>query len=104
LWTLLVAVFSVLLAFFFGPWAKESLKSVPHPYESPRPYHVVDIPEKGKGVIATRDITRGELLYRESPLFIVPGQSGCSSVLIDVAEVNPGVVFVTLQFPFHPLS
>ena len=52
----------------------------------------MDIPGKGKGVIATRDIIRGELLYRESPLFIVPGQSTCSVLLIDVAEANQGAV------------
>ena len=65
----------VLLAFFLGPRAKEYLNRTSDTKEPPRPYHVVDIPGKGKGVIATRDIARGELLYRESPLFIVPGQS-----------------------------
>lgn len=78
---LLVAVFSVLLTFFFGPWATESFKTS-NPDEPPRPYHVVDIPGKGKGVIATRDIARGELLYKEPPLFIVPGQSLCFSILL----------------------
>jgi hypothetical protein len=81
-----VAVFAVLLAFFFGSWAGESL-------DPPRPYHVVDIPGKGKGVIATRDITRGELLYRESPLFIVPNKSACSRIiLIGLVAVNQGTL------------
>ncbi|KAF9778035.1 hypothetical protein BJ322DRAFT_511650 [Thelephora terrestris] len=71
---LLVAAFSVLLAIFFGPWSNGSLYSTTNLNETPRPYNVVDIPGKGKGVIATRDITRGELLYKESPLFIVPSQ------------------------------
>ena len=35
-------------------------------------------------MIATRDITRGELLYKESPLLIVPGKSGCLSVFLIV--------------------
>jgi len=80
MWTLLVAVFSAFLAFFFGPWAKESPNPTSSPTELPRPYHVVDIPGKGKGVIATRDITRGDLLYKEPPLFIVPGESLYPSV------------------------
>jgi hypothetical protein len=84
LWALLIAAFSVFLAFFFRPWTKGSLNPTSTARdEPPRPYRVVDIPGKGKGVIATRDITRGELLYRESPLFIVPAQSGCSILLID---------------------
>ncbi|KAK7682416.1 hypothetical protein QCA50_014621 [Cerrena zonata] len=36
------------------------------------PFKVVDLPGKGKGVIATRDIAQGELLFREEPLFLVP--------------------------------
>ncbi|KAF6757576.1 hypothetical protein DFP72DRAFT_891568 [Ephemerocybe angulata] len=35
-------------------------------------YAVVDIPGKGKGVIATRNISRGELILTEKPLFTVP--------------------------------
>lgn len=72
--TLLVAGFSILVAVFFGPWTKDPLDSDSTLHEPPRPYHVLDIPGKGKGVIATRDIARGELLFRESPLFIVPSQ------------------------------
>ena len=80
----------MLLAFFFGPFAKGSLGLASRPKEPPRPYHVVEIPGKGKGVIATRDITRGELLYNESPLFIVPSQSGSSILvlLVDIPEAN----------------
>ncbi|KAJ7725376.1 hypothetical protein B0H16DRAFT_1594758 [Mycena metata] len=38
----------------------------------PPPFVVRDIPGKGKGVIATRDIKQGELLLQESPMFVVP--------------------------------
>lgn len=64
----------MLLALLFGPWAKNFFKSTSAPNDPPRPHHVVDIPGRGKGVIATRDIARGELLFRESPLFIAPGK------------------------------
>ncbi|KAH6912901.1 hypothetical protein BKA70DRAFT_1265407 [Coprinopsis sp. MPI-PUGE-AT-0042] len=36
------------------------------------PWHVVDLPGKGKGAIAARDIQQGELLLREKPLLLVP--------------------------------
>ncbi|KAF8909006.1 hypothetical protein CPB84DRAFT_1834546 [Gymnopilus junonius] len=35
-------------------------------------FNVVDIPGKGKGVIAGRDIKQGELVLRDRPLFILP--------------------------------
>jgi len=35
-------------------------------------FKVVDLPGRGKGLIATRDIEQGELLIREKPLFTVP--------------------------------
>ncbi|KDR82640.1 hypothetical protein GALMADRAFT_238083 [Galerina marginata CBS 339.88] len=35
-------------------------------------FNVVDIPGKGKGAIAARDIKQGELLLQERPLFTVP--------------------------------
>ncbi|KLO05931.1 SET domain-containing protein [Schizopora paradoxa] len=48
------------------------------------PFHVVDLPGKGKGVIALRDIQQGELLIREEPLFILPTSTqGNPSVLIN---------------------
>ncbi|KAE9407402.1 SET domain-containing protein, partial [Gymnopus androsaceus JB14] len=37
-------------------------------------FSVQDLPGRGKGVIALRDIKRGELVIRESPLFILPLQ------------------------------
>ncbi|ELQ32885.1 hypothetical protein M0657_007004 [Pyricularia oryzae] len=36
----------------------------------PAPYAVVDIPRKGKGVVATADIAKGELLFRERPVLV----------------------------------
>ncbi|TFK40697.1 hypothetical protein BDQ12DRAFT_601150, partial [Crucibulum laeve] len=36
------------------------------------------LPGKGKGVIAKRDIERGELIIREKPLFVVPPQTTSS--------------------------
>ncbi|KAI0314012.1 hypothetical protein OF83DRAFT_1064497 [Amylostereum chailletii] len=44
------------------------------------PFLVRDLPGRGKGVIATRDITRGELLIRESPLFRVPSSINTSPI------------------------
>jgi len=38
-------------------------------------FEVVDLPGKGKGVVALRDIKQGELLFREPPLFLVPRQT-----------------------------
>ncbi|KAF9485877.1 hypothetical protein BDN70DRAFT_970007, partial [Pholiota conissans] len=35
-------------------------------------FTVVDLPGKGKGAIATRNIKRGEVVLREKPLFVVP--------------------------------
>lgn len=39
------------------------------------PFMVVELPGKGKGIIATRDIKQGELLIREKPLFTLPKES-----------------------------
>lgn len=35
-------------------------------------WEIVDIPGKGKGMVARRNITQGTLLLRETPLFLVP--------------------------------
>ncbi|KAK0221666.1 hypothetical protein IW262DRAFT_919477 [Armillaria fumosa] len=46
-------------------------------------FEVVDLPGRGKGVVAARDIQRGELVIREKPLFIVPHSiSGSPTTLI----------------------
>ncbi|KAJ6466418.1 hypothetical protein C8R45DRAFT_1021650 [Mycena sanguinolenta] len=36
------------------------------------PFIVVDLPGRGKGLVAVRDIMQGELVLQESPLFTVP--------------------------------
>ncbi|KAJ3999858.1 hypothetical protein F5050DRAFT_1851328 [Lentinula boryana] len=41
-------------------------------------FSVQEIPGKGKGVIAVRDIKRGEVVIRERPLFIVPSEINTS--------------------------
>ncbi|KAF8967088.1 hypothetical protein BDZ97DRAFT_565612 [Flammula alnicola] len=38
-------------------------------------FTVVDLPGKGKGAIAARDIKQGEVIIREKPLFVVPLKS-----------------------------
>ncbi|KAF9534517.1 hypothetical protein CPB83DRAFT_873273 [Crepidotus variabilis] len=38
----------------------------------PPVFKVVDIPGKGKGILAERDIKQGELVLKEKPLFVVP--------------------------------
>ncbi|KAJ7600433.1 hypothetical protein C8J56DRAFT_910265 [Mycena floridula] len=40
--------------------------------QPPPAFEVVEIPGKGKGVLAIRDIHQGKLIIRERPLFIVP--------------------------------
>ncbi|KAJ6620764.1 hypothetical protein B0H10DRAFT_1791437 [Mycena sp. CBHHK59/15] len=47
------------------------------------PFFVADLPGKGKGLVAARDIQQGELLISESPLFTVPKSiSGSPAALI----------------------
>ncbi|KZT28875.1 hypothetical protein NEOLEDRAFT_1086618 [Neolentinus lepideus HHB14362 ss-1] len=38
------------------------------------PFRVVDLPGRGKGLVATRDIQQGELLIRERPILRIPQQ------------------------------
>ncbi|GJE97204.1 SET domain-containing protein [Phanerochaete sordida] len=58
------------------------------------PFTVVDIPGKGKGSIAARDIKQGERILREEPLFILPSQvrvqgSPGAIVLSALASLSP---------------
>ncbi|KAK7464709.1 hypothetical protein VKT23_005915 [Stygiomarasmius scandens] len=41
-------------------------------------FEVRDLPGKGKGMVAVRDIEQGELIIRERPLFVVPPQISVS--------------------------
>lgn len=62
-------------------YRKFALSSTPHQLILPKShdngdfgpaYTVRDLPGRGKGLIAVRDIRRGELLIRERPLIVVP--------------------------------
>ncbi|EKM51476.1 uncharacterized protein PHACADRAFT_102067, partial [Phanerochaete carnosa HHB-10118-sp] len=60
------------------------------PEEQHVPFTVVDIPGKGKGAVATRDIPQGELIFRERPLFILPAQGSPGSVILSaLASLSP---------------
>ncbi|KAG7445775.1 SET domain-containing protein [Guyanagaster necrorhizus] len=63
LWSLIFLVIAVFLALVYNVYFNQR--------NSP-PFEVVDLPGRGKGVIASRDIQRGELVIQEKPLFIVP--------------------------------
>ncbi|KAI6374046.1 hypothetical protein MCOR25_003279 [Pyricularia grisea] len=52
-------------------WASWQSKRLPRMEpRDPAPYMVVDIPGKGKGVVATANILKGELLFRERPVLV----------------------------------
>ncbi|KAJ7043859.1 hypothetical protein C8F04DRAFT_1070678 [Mycena alexandri] len=59
------------LAFFISTSTDPSIPEINGLQQAP-PFVVRDIPGKGKGVVATRDIKQGELLIQEPPLFVVP--------------------------------
>ncbi|KAF8208655.1 hypothetical protein K438DRAFT_2068491 [Mycena galopus ATCC 62051] len=67
------------------------------------PYVVADLPGKGKGLIATRDIKQGELVLQESPLFTVPTSSSQSpaafvSRLLDSVAPEGRDAFLNLSY------
>ncbi|TLD18200.1 hypothetical protein PspLS_10509 [Pyricularia sp. CBS 133598] len=52
-------------------WASLHSKQLPRMEpRDPAPYVVVDIPGKGKGVVANTNIAKGELLFRERPVLV----------------------------------
>ncbi|CAA7261438.1 unnamed protein product [Cyclocybe aegerita] len=75
-------VLSILTALYYSHWSgilnvlSQSPQSIPSQKDAPimrdEVFHVVDIPGKGKGALAARDIKQGELILREKPLFVVP--------------------------------
>ncbi|CUA76003.1 hypothetical protein RSOLAG22IIIB_02009 [Rhizoctonia solani] len=81
---LLVAVIGIAAVNIFAPDAVATIyglfttpfKSSPSSELSVPPFDVVDIPGRGKGIIASRDIKQGELIIKEKPLFIVPTRPG----------------------------
>ncbi|KAH9932980.1 uncharacterized protein B0H18DRAFT_1115620 [Fomitopsis serialis] len=52
------------------------------------PIVVQDVPGKGKGVIATRPITAGELVLLEAPLFTLPSEYDNSAVLAKLVALT----------------
>ncbi|KAH9854761.1 hypothetical protein C2E23DRAFT_817879 [Lenzites betulinus] len=57
------------------------------------PVHVAKLPGRGMGVVAARNISRGELVLREKPLFLVPPKVSTSSpgaiLLASLATLSP---------------
>lgn len=49
---------------------------------------VQDVPHKGNGLVSTKSIARGELLFAERPLFTVPSSPTNSTLLIALAECS----------------
>ncbi|KAF8517412.1 hypothetical protein BU17DRAFT_76441 [Hysterangium stoloniferum] len=61
-----IAIFLIMLA------TQAFKKDVNKLHEQVIPYKVVDIPGRGKGMVALRDINSGERILAEKPLFVVP--------------------------------
>jgi len=49
---------------------------------------VKDIPGKGKGIVALRDIEIGEVLLKEKPLLLFPAGNGLTEALTKMPEIN----------------
>lgn len=85
LWTRNAFVWACITAFISLYWARtRPIPFVPQELRENGPAFVVrGLPGKGMGMIALRDIRRGELLVREKPLILVPQQiTGSPSQLI----------------------
>ncbi|SJL07711.1 uncharacterized protein ARMOST_11061 [Armillaria ostoyae] len=63
-WSLITLFVAIFVALLYDVYFNQR--------ENNPPFEVVDLPGRGKGVVAARDIQRGELVIREKPLFIVP--------------------------------
>lgn len=57
--------------------------------EQKRPFKVTEIPSKGLGAIATRDIRRGEVLIRERPLVVWPSELSAEQARALVGNLTP---------------
>ncbi|KAJ7366577.1 hypothetical protein DFH08DRAFT_834857 [Mycena albidolilacea] len=71
------------------------------------PFVVADLPGKGKGLVATRDIKQGELVIQESPLFTVPTSTSESptaliSRLLAAADPVGRAAFLKLSYVHFP--
>lgn len=53
-----------------------------------RAFEIQDIPDKGKGIIATRAILAGELILLEAPLFTLPSPYDNSDVLAELVKLT----------------
>jgi len=69
---LFLACIAVLCYRYLEYWTGLLLGSPENHDEDHNMFIVVDIPGKGKGIVAARDIKQGELVIRERPLFVVP--------------------------------
>ncbi|RDB17815.1 SET domain-containing protein 5 [Hypsizygus marmoreus] len=70
-------------------------------------FQVVDIPGRGKGLIANRDIEPGELVIREKPLFKVPHSISTSPIaliakLLREADASGRQAFLDLSYVNFP--
>lgn len=71
--------------------------------KSPPCYEIRDVPGKGVGLFATRDIDVGQLVVAEAPLFTA---SSPSSIVEGVKRLNDqdrsaSLRFVTITVPIH---
>ncbi|KAJ7288577.1 hypothetical protein C8J57DRAFT_1430632 [Mycena rebaudengoi] len=88
---------------FFDP----QLLPVANDRSNSEAFFVADLPGKGKGLVAARDIRQGELLIKETPLFTVPKSiSGSPSELISqlLRNVDPASrdAFYNLSYVHFP--
>ncbi|EJC97968.1 uncharacterized protein FOMMEDRAFT_149425 [Fomitiporia mediterranea MF3/22] len=65
-------------------------------------FNVVDLPGRGKGLIASRDIEQGELLIKEKPLILVPSSTTQSPVKVLKERLN--ALTQDERNAFHSLS
>ncbi|KAI0719680.1 SET domain-containing protein [Fomitopsis betulina] len=61
---------------------------LPPTMPSDRAFEIQDIPDKGKGIIATRAILAGELILLEAPLFTLPSPYDNSDVLAELVKLT----------------
>ncbi|KAF4581455.1 hypothetical protein EYR40_009741 [Pleurotus pulmonarius] len=86
-------------------WAQKLLEE--RPVDDVDLFEVVQLPGKGMGLVALRDIEPGQLLIREKPLFTVPSQissSPASLIWSSLARVTPFErdAFLNLSYVHFP--
>jgi hypothetical protein len=70
--TLLLAAF---VAFYYIFSSNNNKASVALHDETNASFEIQDLPGRGKGLVATKDIQQGELILREAPLLLLPPES-----------------------------